>query len=68
MGYGQIKGMFKKDHIMIEVEDSLACEEKENIMSKNLCLLYNGIFNGLFDVLQMDVEGEEIGCVLLERR
>jgi hypothetical protein len=47
------------------VEDSLACEERENVMSKNLCLLYQGIFNGLFDVLQMDVNGEEIGCVLL---
>ncbi|MFW9865347.1 MAG: hypothetical protein ACFFEN_04540 [Candidatus Thorarchaeota archaeon] len=65
MGYGHIKGMFKKDYILIEVEDSLVCEEKENIMSKNLCLLYNGIFSGLFDVLQIDVDGEEIGCVLL---
>jgi len=65
MGYGHIKGMFKKDHILIEVEDSLACEEQENIMSKNLCLLYSGIFSGLFDVLQLDVDGEEIGCVLL---
>lgn len=65
MGFGQMKGMFKKDHIIIEVEDSLACEERENIMSKNLCLLYQGIFNGLFEVLQMDVNGEEIGCVML---
>jgi predicted hydrocarbon binding protein len=66
MGFGQLKGMFKKDHVIIEVEDSLACEERENVMSKNLCLLYQGIFNGLFDVLQMDVNGEEIGCVLLD--
>jgi len=66
MGFGQLKGMFKKDHIIIEVEDSLACEERENVMSKNLCLLYQGIFNGLFDVLQIDVNGEEIGCVLLD--
>jgi len=66
MGFGQMKGLFKKDHIIIEVEDSLACEERENIMSKNLCLLYQGIFNGLFEVLQMDVNGEEIGCVLLD--
>ena len=65
MGFGQMRGMFKKDHIIIEVEDSLACEERENIMSKNLCLLYQGIFNGLFEVLQMDVNGEEIGCVML---
>jgi predicted hydrocarbon binding protein len=66
MGFGHIKGFFKKDHIIIEVEDSLACEERENVMSKNLCLLYQGIFNGLFEVLQMDVIGEEIGCVLLD--
>jgi predicted hydrocarbon binding protein len=65
MGLGHMKGLFKKDHIIIEVEDSLACEERENIMSKNLCLLYQGIFNGLFEVLQMDVNGEEIGCVML---
>ncbi|MHA2036075.1 MAG: hypothetical protein ACW972_04270 [Promethearchaeota archaeon] len=66
MGFGVLKGMFKKDHIIIEVEDSLACEERNNIMSKNLCLLYQGIFSGLFDVLQLDVTGEEIGCVLLD--
>jgi predicted hydrocarbon binding protein len=66
MGYGEMKGLFKKDHIIIEVEESLACEESDNIMAKNLCLLYQGIFNGLFDVLQMDVSGEEIGCVLLD--
>ena len=66
MGYGQIIGKFRKDHILIEVEDSIACEESKNIMAKNLCLLYLGIFSGLFDILQMDVDGEEIGCVLLE--
>ncbi|MFW9879257.1 MAG: hypothetical protein ACFFG0_39770 [Candidatus Thorarchaeota archaeon] len=66
MGYGQISGKFKKNHILIEVEDSLACEESDNIMAKNLCLLYQGIFSGLFEVLQMDVDGEEIGCALLE--
>ena len=66
MGFGQLKGLFKKDYVIIEVEDSLASEERENVMSKNLCLLYQGIFNGLFDVLKMDVNGEEIGCVLLD--
>ncbi|MFX0166997.1 MAG: hypothetical protein ACFE9V_16880 [Candidatus Hodarchaeota archaeon] len=67
MGYGQIVGKFRKDHILIEVEESLACEESDNIMAKNLCLLYQGIFSGLFDILQMDVDGEEIGCSLLEQ-
>jgi len=66
MGYGQISSKFRKNHIIIEVEDSLAYEESDNIMAKNICLLYLGIFSGLFDILQMDVDGEEIGCVLLE--
>jgi predicted hydrocarbon binding protein len=66
MGLGQVISKFKKDHILIEVEESLACEEHDNIMSKNLCLLYQGVFNGLFEVLQIDVDGQEIGCVLLD--
>jgi predicted hydrocarbon binding protein len=65
MGYGQIKALFKKDHLLIEIEESLSSEEKDNIMAKNLCLLDQGIFLGLFEVLQLDVDGEEIGCVLL---
>ncbi len=67
MGFGQLKGFFKKDYVIIEVEDSLACEERENVMSKNLCLLYQGIFNGLFEALKIDINGEEIGCVLLDK-
>jgi len=67
MGYGHILGKFKKDHILIDVEDSLACEESDNIMAKNICLLYQGIFNGLFDILKMDVDGEEIGCALIDK-
>ncbi|MHA1884350.1 MAG: hypothetical protein ACW96S_04815 [Promethearchaeota archaeon] len=65
MGYGQIKALFKKDHLLIEIEESLSSEEKDNIMAKNLCLLDQGIFLGLFEVLQLDLDGEEIGCVLL---
>ncbi|TFG22332.1 MAG: hypothetical protein EU533_04400 [Promethearchaeota archaeon] len=64
MGYGGLTGMFKKDHILINVYDSLAIEEKENIMAKNMCLMYLGIFNGIFDALGLDVEGKEVECVL----
>ncbi|MFW9773625.1 MAG: hypothetical protein ACFFFB_10535 [Candidatus Heimdallarchaeota archaeon] len=64
MGYGALTGTFKKDHIIINVYESLAAEEKENIMAKNLCLLYLGIFNGIFEVLTIDVEGKEIECIL----
>ena len=64
MGYGVITGMFKKDHVFINVYESLATQEKGNIMAKNLCLLYLGIFNSIFDVLGIDVDGEEVECVL----
>jgi predicted hydrocarbon binding protein len=64
MGYGALTGTFKKDHVIINAYNSLANEEKENIMAKNLCLLYLGIFNGIFDVLGFDVEGKEIECIL----
>lgn len=64
MGYGILTGIFKKDHIIINVYDSLATEEKGNIMAKNLCLLYLGIFNSFFDVLGIDVDGEEVECIL----
>lgn len=64
MGYGVLTGMFKKDHIIINVYESLATQEKGNIMAKNLCLLYLGIFNSVFDVLGIDVDGEEVECVL----
>ncbi len=65
MGYGGITGVFKKDYVLIKVSDSLAKEESDNIMAKNLCLLYQGIFLALFETLLIDVNGEEIECVLL---
>lgn len=64
MGYGALTGTFKKDHIIVNVYESLASEEKENIMAKNLCLLYLGIFNGVFEILGIDVDGKEIECIL----
>lgn len=65
MGFGEITGSFKKDHILISVGESLASEEKDNIMAKNLCLLYQGLFSGMFESLKFDVDIEEIECVLL---
>lgn len=64
MGYGALTGMFKKDHVIIDVYEPLAMEEKDNIMVKNLCLLNLGIFNGVFEVLGIDVDGKEVECVL----
>ena len=64
MGYGGLTGTFKKDHIIINVYDSLTSQEICNILAKNLCLLYLGIFNSIFDVLGIEVEGSEEECVL----
>ena len=64
LGYGVLTGLFKKDHVIINVYESLTTQEKGNIMAKNLCLLYLGIFNSFFDVLGIDTTGEEIECVL----
>ncbi|MHA1350155.1 MAG: hypothetical protein ACTSPZ_04870 [Promethearchaeota archaeon] len=33
-------------------------------MAKNLCLLYQGIFNSIFDILGIEVDGSEEECVL----
>lgn len=65
MGFGELTGFFRKDHILIKVRESLASEEKENIMAKNLCLLYQGLLSGMFETLKIDVDAEEIECVLL---
>lgn len=65
MGFGEITGVFKKNYILFKVSGSLASEEKENIMAKNLCLLYQGLFSGMLETLQIDADGEEIKCVLL---
>lgn len=65
MGYGGLACVFKKDHIIINAYESLAVQEKENIMAKNLCLLYLGIFNGIFEELGIDVDGKEVECVLI---
>ena len=65
LGYGIMSSIFKQKEIYIYVEDSIIAEERENIMAKNICLLYLGIFTGIIEQLRIDVEGEEIACVLL---
>ena len=65
MGFGELSGFFKRNHILIKVGESLASEEKDNVMAKNLCLLYQGLLSGIFETLQIDVDAEEIECVLL---
>ena len=64
LGYGALTGTFKKDHLIINVYDSLAAEEKENIMTKNLCFIYQGVISGFLETLGIDAEGKEIECIL----
>jgi predicted hydrocarbon binding protein len=66
LGYGYLIGTFKKDHILVSNYNPLASEEKGNIMAKNLCLVTQGILNGILETLNFEVEGEEVECVLLD--
>ena len=63
-GFGVFLTTFKKDHVKIKIFNPISLEEKNNIMAKILCLFYHGLFNGMFDVLGIEAEGEEIECVL----
>ena len=65
MGYGHLNSLFRKTQILVSVIDPLASHEKDNIMAKNLCLIYLGLFFGVFETLKIDVDGEEVECVLL---
>lgn len=65
LGFGILKGIFKEDHILISVFESLAKEEKKNLMAKNLCHLYEGLLSGVVEALGIEAECEEIECILL---
>ncbi|MFX0077212.1 MAG: hypothetical protein ACFE96_17340 [Candidatus Hermodarchaeota archaeon] len=64
LGYGILTSAFLKDKIFISVENPISEEEKDNIMSKNICILYQGIFNGLLEQIGIDADGEEVQCFL----
>ncbi|MFX1385365.1 MAG: hypothetical protein ACFFBP_23355, partial [Promethearchaeota archaeon] len=64
LGYGNLTSQFLKDKILISVEDPISEEEKDNIMAKNICILYQGIFNGVLEQLEIEVDGEEVQCFL----
>jgi len=65
LGYGILNSKFKKDNILVSVENPLSSEDKDNIMSKNICFLYQGLFNGVLEQLGIEAEGKEIKCYLL---
>jgi predicted hydrocarbon binding protein len=66
MGYGYLNAVFQKDHVLVDIYGSLSEEEKGNIMAKNLCLINQGILNGILEALGFEAEGEETECVLLD--
>jgi predicted hydrocarbon binding protein len=66
LGYGRLTSIFKKDRIFVHVNNPVSFEEKENIMAKNICLFYQGIFHGLLEQVEIDVDGKEVSCCLLE--
>jgi len=65
LGYGLIIPIFKETSILVFVEDGISTEEKDNIIAKNLCILYKGIFQGVLEELGIEVDGEETKCTLL---
>ncbi|MHA1723283.1 MAG: V4R domain-containing protein [Promethearchaeota archaeon] len=65
LGFGYLRGIFKEDHILINVYNSIVKEEKTNVMAKNLCYLYEGLLNGVMESLGIEVESKEIECTLL---
>jgi predicted hydrocarbon binding protein len=65
LGYGVLSSQFKQKEIFIFVQDSISSEEKDNIMAKNICMLFLGIFKGIMEQLEIDTDAQEISCVLL---
>ncbi len=65
LGYGILSSRFRPKEIYINIEEPINSEEKENVMAKNICILYQGIFAGILEQLEIDVEGEETSCALL---
>ncbi|MFX1276003.1 MAG: hypothetical protein ACFFBP_16155 [Promethearchaeota archaeon] len=66
LGFGVLRSKFAKDNVEIHVHEPLSESEKENIMAKNICRLYQGVFNGLFENMEVAVDAEEISCCLLD--
>ena len=65
LGYGSLITNFGKNKITVIVDDPISGEEKGNIMAKNICIFYQGIFNGVLEYIGIDVQGEETHCKLL---
>jgi predicted hydrocarbon binding protein len=64
LGFGITVLNYEKDNLVIDVSNSIAQEHTENIMAKNVCIIYNGIFTGMLEEVGIDSEGREINCIL----
>ncbi len=64
LGYGILVLNYGKGNITIDVGNPLSKDYIDNIMAKNICILYNGIFTGLIEEIGIDCEGREINCIL----
>jgi predicted hydrocarbon binding protein len=66
LGYGSLITKFGRNKITIIAADPLSGEEKGNIMAKNICIFYQGVFNGVLEYIGIDIlQGEETQCKLL---
>lgn len=66
LGYGSLITKFGKNKITVIVVDPISGEEKGNIMAKNICIFYQGVFNGVLEYIGIDIlQGEETKCKLL---
>jgi len=66
LGFGILRLKVNRDNVEIHVHEPLSDPERENIMAKNICRIYQGVFHGLFENMDMDVDAEEIKCCLLD--
>ena len=64
LGYGVLQLMCKKSELYISVQEPISESEKENIMAKSICLVYQGMFSGILEKIEIDADGEEVNCYL----
>lgn len=65
LGYGLLTPRYEKDKIIIAVDEALSDPERDNFMAKNICMIYQGVFNGVLDALEIEADGNEIQCGLM---
>jgi len=64
LGYGTMVLNYGKNDITFNIGNPLTKEYIDNIMAKNICIIYNGLFNGILEEFGINNEGREINCIL----